>query len=109
MFNLTTQERRVVLFLIIVGLIGVGVDFLIKKRPPASAIAFFTQDIGKIDLNKADKETLMSVQGIGEKLAQRIIEYRNIHVTFKETEELKNIKGITNLRFEKIKNSFVVR
>ena len=63
----------------------------------------------EIDLNQADKATLMSVRGIGEKLAQRILEYRNQQERFYNIEELKHIKGITNYKYENIKDEFVIR
>ena len=109
MFSLTRQERQVILFLISMALAGMGIDFLIKKYSPVKTIALFTQDIGKIDLNTADKDLLMSVPGIGEKLAQRIIEYREKQTNFTSPEELKNIQGITNYKYEKIKDALVVR
>ena len=109
MLNLTRQERQVVLFLVSVALLGAGIDFLLKKYSPTKSVAVFTQDLGKIDLNSAGKDLLMSVPGIGEKIAQRIIEYRKERAEFKEAAELMNIKGITKYRYEKMKDSFVVR
>jgi competence ComEA-like helix-hairpin-helix protein len=44
----------------------------------------------------------MSISGIGEKLALRIIEYRDRNGGFDSLEELKEVKGITGLRFSKI-------
>jgi competence ComEA-like helix-hairpin-helix protein len=108
MFTLTREERHVVLFLITIALLGIGIDFLAKKCLPAKSIAQFNQELGKIDLNSADKELLMSLPGIGEKLAGRIIEYRDEHAGFCKMEELKNIKGITESRYGKIKDYLIV-
>jgi len=109
MFGLTKDERMVILFLLSVALAGAGADFLAKIYSPSKTVAGFTQEIGKVDLNKADKSLLMSVPGIGEKLAQRIIEYRDREKGFCRVEELKNIKGITGYRFEKIKDFLKAR
>jgi len=109
MFSLTLQERRVILFLISVALTGIGIDFLVKKYSRTKIIADFYQDIGKINLNSADKDTLMSISGIGEKLAVRILEYRSQKGGFHDLEELKNIKSITNYRYEKIKDSLCIK
>jgi len=109
MFNLTGQERQVISFLITVALLGLGINFLAKRYPAVKVIACFDENIGKIDLNKADRETLVSIIGIGEKLAQHVLEYRNQNGDFTSVEELKKIKGITNYRYEKLKDLLFVK
>jgi len=109
MFNLTKQERQVILFLISVALTGLGINFLSKKYSAIKTIACFNRDFGKIDLNKADLETLIGIAGIGEKLAQRIIDYRKANGNFLTLEELRKIKGINNYRYEKIKDLIYVK
>ena len=61
-----------------------------------------------ISLNKATKEQLMTLTGIGESKALLIIEYRESHNGFQTIEEIKNIKGIGDSIFEKIKNRITV-
>lgn len=51
-----------------------------------------TQDI--VYLNQATKNELMSLNGIGEKKAELIIQYRNQHHHFDQIEELEKIQGI---------------
>lgn len=109
MFNLTKEEQKVVLFLLTIASTGLGINILIKLNTPVKILSCYSQDIGKIDLNSADKNLLASVPGIGPKLAQRIIEYRKAQENFKDPEELKNIKGITNYKYEKIKDSFIIK
>lgn len=106
MFNLTKQERQVVLFLIIAALAGSGINYLVKKYSSVKVVAYFNQDISRVNLNRADKEALMGAWGIGEKLAGRIIEYRKKQGSFRDIEELKNIKGISGSKYEAIKEYF---
>lgn len=56
-----------------------------------------------ININKADKSSLMTLNGIGEKMADKIIEYRNTHGEFKTIDEIKKVSGIGDAKFNKIK------
>jgi len=58
---------------------------------------------GKINLNTATAEQLESLPSIGPVMAKRIIEYRNTHGSFYNIEEIKEIKGIGEKTYEKIK------
>ena len=58
----------------------------------------------KISINIATIEELCTLNGIGEKTAQAIIDYRESHNGFKYLEELMNVKGIGVKKFEKIKD-----
>lgn len=64
----------------------------------------------KINLNTASEEELIeNLDGIGPAMAKRIIEYRETNGGFYSIEELMNIKGIGEKRFEKLKNSVTVK
>lgn len=55
-----------------------------------------------IDLNSADERELTVLPGIGEVLAQRILTYREEIGSFSSVEELLNVEGIGEKRFEEI-------
>ena len=62
----------------------------------------------KVNINTADEMQLDSLPGIGPALAQRIIEYREENGAFKSIEELQNVKGIGDSKYEDIKNNVTV-
>jgi len=96
MFNLTREEKQVVLFLVVIALLGAGLNFLAKKFSPIRAIACANPSLGKISINTADKLTLKLIPGVGEKLAERILAYRKENGKFSEPEDLRRVKGFSN-------------
>lgn len=62
-----------------------------------------------ININAASKETLMTLNGIGESKAQAIIDYREETGGFKSVDELTNISGIGEKTLEKIKDKISIK
>lgn len=60
-------------------------------------------NINKISINSANLNELCLLPGIGESTALKIIEYRNNNGSFNSLEEIKNINGIGDKKYEKIK------
>jgi len=57
----------------------------------------------KFDINRVDVKSLITLPGIGEATAENIIKYRTENKGIKSLSELLKIKGIGNLKFNKIK------
>lgn len=62
-----------------------------------------------INLNKADETQLTTLPGIGPSKAQAIISYREEHGAFKSIEDLKNVTGIGDKTFERLKEFIEVK
>ena len=66
------------------------------------------KEIIKININIASINELMAINGISEKRAQSIIEYRENVALFKSIEDVKKVSGIGEATFEKIKDYICV-
>ncbi|MFV0440093.1 MAG: helix-hairpin-helix domain-containing protein [Lachnospirales bacterium] len=62
-----------------------------------------------VNINLATKDELMRINGIGEVTAQNIISYREEIDRFSDIEEIKNISGIGDKTFDKLKDYITVR
>lgn len=63
----------------------------------------------KININTANLDKLQTLPGIGEAMAKRIIEYREENGKFQSIEDIKNVSGIGDSKFEKIKEYIVIK
>lgn len=63
----------------------------------------------KININTAEAWLLQALPGIGETLAQRVVDYRTANGPFFSIEGLKNVEGIGSSVFEKLKDKITVR
>lgn len=62
----------------------------------------------KVNLNTATKDDLTKIDGVGDKKAEKIIEYRSQHGGFKSPEDLKNINGFGEKTVAKLKDQLSV-
>lgn len=63
----------------------------------------------KININSATAEELTQLPGVGEATANKIISYRQENGKFQDIEDLKNVPGIGNSKFENIKELISVK
>ena len=61
-----------------------------------------------VNINLADRQTLMTLSGIGEAKADAIIQYRSDAGGFQSIEELTNVSGIGDATFQKLKDKITV-
>lgn len=75
-----------------------GELILEAKSSPAS----ITETKMIVNINTADAKELMKLDGIGEALAGRIIDYRNEHGDFETIWDITKVRGISEKTFERI-------
>ena len=75
--------RRALIFLTVIG-------FVLGFALNVSA----EEEKGKININTATAEELMQLKGVGEKIAQAIVAYREANDLFKSVADLEEVKGI---------------
>lgn len=63
---------------------------------------------GKVNLNTASKEELMTLSGIGEARAQSILDYREEHGPFGSIEDIRQVEGIKDGIYNRIKDKITV-
>jgi competence protein ComEA len=93
------MSRALLATVIALFVVGSGDIVFAQKaagKPAAAANAV-------VNLNTATVSQIATLPGIGEKAAQRIIEYREKNGGFKKIEELMNVKGIGEKSFLKLK------
>ena len=96
-----SQKAKIMcVFLLCLGMSVGSVSVLAQKSDSAPA--------EKINLNAASAEQLESLPGIGPVTAKRIVDHRAKVGKFKRIEEIINIKGIGDKKFERIKDRLTV-
>ncbi|RKY37307.1 MAG: hypothetical protein DRP78_01465 [Candidatus Omnitrophota bacterium] len=115
-------QRKALLFVIFILILGLGLSYLKKitprraeriiyldnpdKKLNAQIIADTTQKL--IPINTADQRLLCCVPGIGKVIAQRIINYRHQNGLFKTKEDLMLVKGIGQKKFQKMRDCIIL-
>ncbi|TPR25707.1 ComEA family DNA-binding protein [Apilactobacillus micheneri] len=82
---------------------------IVNKISPNGDISDSPNDVStanskKVNLNTSDNKKLQELDSVGEKKADKIIDYRNQHNGFKSIDELKKISGFGDKTFEKLKD-----
>ena len=122
---LTKKEKYVILFLITGAVLGIGYSYYKEFYPPLRISSkkdgfrprpAVRKDLDKalkeakaVNINTASLEELMRLEGVGPVMADRIIEYRNTKGLFSSAEELKEVPGMGEKKFDAIKDYIEVK
>ena len=107
--------NKVLITVLIIAAIIVGFDIRRSKTGSFTVIRgsenYFQLPVitdDRININTTDPDELCELEGIGETLAERIIEYRTA-TPFSAVEDLMNVKGIGQKKFDAIKNNIRIK
>lgn len=84
-------------------------EYIVKENGEGIVEDSKNSSSGRININKADTDQLCELPGVGESLASRIVTYREENGKFKSIEDLKNVSGIGEKKFESLKEYIVVK
>jgi competence protein ComEA len=79
-----------------------------QKSPAAKSASTVAAPTTPVNINTATQAQLETLPGLGAKVAQRIIEYRQKNGNFKKVEDLMNVKGVGEKSFLKLKPMLTV-
>ena len=63
----------------------------------------------KVNINTADVKELMTLNGVGHKVAERIVAYREAHGPFKKADEVRKVEGIGQALWERNRALIVIK
>jgi len=75
---------------------------------PANIVGMPASGDGRININLASQSELTDLPGIGSVLASRIIDYRRLNGNFQRIEDIRNVSGIGEKRYEAIQDKITV-
>jgi competence protein ComEA len=64
---------------------------------------------GKVNINTASVKELMTLEGVGKKVADKIVEYRGAHGAFKRAADVRKVEGLGDALWERNKDRIVVK
>ena len=87
-----------------------SIDFVLSNSGEGTIVGDTSNDSGinKININKATIEELQTLPGIGKSTAEKIINYRKENGEFFEIDDIKNVSGIGESKFNSIKDRITV-
>jgi competence protein ComEA len=65
--------------------------------------------LAKVNINTADVKSLMTLTGVGRKVAEKIVEYRDNHGPFKQADEIRKVEGVGHGVWERNRERIVTK
>lgn len=103
--NITTVES--VVTTVVTTVITVDEVTTVETSLTEATTSKTAESNGLININTASIEELKQLNGVGDVIAERIVEYAKA-IGFKSIDEIKNVKGIGDKKYENIKDKITV-
>jgi len=101
LFPLPTPVQWALCVLVVILTVVLVVQSWATTKPQAEAEPLLMQPL---DLNQASRQELRLLPGVGDKLAERIVEYRRLRGGFRNVEELRSVAGIGPVTLARLRN-----
>jgi len=98
-------DRSILALMLCLSLLAVNG---LQSAAYATSEVVVTDEMLVININSSTAEDLQQINGIGPKLANRIIEYRAQNGDFLTSEDIMSVRGIGEAKYAKIKNTISV-
>ncbi|MBD3109981.1 helix-hairpin-helix domain-containing protein [Bacillus sp. AGMB 02131] len=98
-------EDQMVIYVPVIGEEG---DNALEQNSVGNSSTGGGEEGQKVNLNNADENELQTLPGIGPSKAEAIIQYRSENGPFQSIEDLKNVSGIGEKTFEKLKENIAI-
>jgi comEA protein len=100
--HFTKEEKSILITILAAALLGIIINVFTAYK---TGLKVNKPDGGPvlISINSAAAEELEELPGIGAVTAQRIVKYREVNGKFKDIGGLKEVKGITQKKFDKLR------
>ena len=104
MLDISRTERSIILAFLVMGLLYAGLSYYVKTKTNSEIkTVHIDESRFLMNINTAEKFELERLPGIGPVMAGDIVAYRETIGEFTGIEQLKDIKGIGDKKFEKMK------
>ena len=111
MFYLTSHERRTIVFVLSLLILGLGLDFYKKKTNRADLVDYQALEeklFDKVNINQAGALEFSTIPGVGQSLAYSIVEERRLHGKFKYIADLKRVRGIKDRKLQQLRRYIII-
>lgn len=81
----------------------------VAAPPPRGSDAPAAASAEPVNINTADVKELMKLEGVGRRVAEKIVEYRGAHGPFKKPEEIRRVEGVGSGLWERNRARIVVK